>query len=111
MRQIITDDYFRIALIIKEKDLQTFVKEKVEELKNIDNSGGDFGLALFIELMAYKKVREAIYEFLGPIFGVDDVGKMNFKDLWKSIQQLIQENDLKDFFSTVGRLLKIKSIS
>lgn len=111
MRQIITDDFFRIALIIKKKNLQSFVVEKSKLLSDISNDDGQFGMALFLELMSDQNTKSAVYEFLSPIFECDDVGKMTFSELWANIQTLIEENDLMDFFGTVERLLKTKSIS
>ena len=110
MRRIETGDFFNAVRIIKNNKLQKLIIDKRKDLKDLSNKDGEFGLELFMELASNGKTEKALYEFLSPIFEIKDIKKLPPNETIKLIEQLAEENDLKDFFTRVERLMsKIKS--
>lgn len=110
MRKLNTADIFAMARIVRASGVREDLREvirRVAENGMEATSVGIEGFLVILEAAAEKKAENAIYEALaGPLeIPAADIAAMELDVLLKNLKQLAEENDLKNFFGLVSRIL------
>lgn len=111
MRKFKTKDVFKLARILKHANaLDVFkqayaIKPKDDtpgELERVQEQRGEV-IIMGIFNFADAQTEEAIYEFLGDVYGMtpDGVGELDLDEQINQITKLMKENDFESFFSKV----------
>lgn len=125
MRKIGLKDAFALARIIKSagirKEIISFANQIRTEQENteqenteqataansyIEKVGFEFFLML-IEAISDEKNEQKLYELYADIKGVspDDIALLGFAEIKADMQELIEQNDLKNFFQSLSALM------
>lgn len=115
MRKLIGKDIFEAFRIIKKaglkEELQPLIKSLASKVKEDGVNIEDIGISTIltiIEIMTEKKAEQGIWEFLaGPFeMAAGDVAELDFADLMDKFDQLVEDNDLKRFFTRLSGLME-----
>lgn len=120
MRKLGLKDAFAFARIIKKagirQEIITFASEvrgRKEEM-NTEKIGFEFFIML-IEAAGDKAVEEEIYKFYaslkGPHTPPEEVAEYDFETVKADIKELIEKNDLKNFFRSASALMSAQQSS
>lgn len=116
MRKLCLMDAFAVARIIKTAELRQEIVAFATEMQtrnkagdtgmNVEKIGFEFIITL-ISAAANTKVEEEIYKLYANIKDCDpdEVKKLSFEEVKADITQLIEENDLKNFFQSASSLI------
>lgn len=110
MRKLNTSDVFTFARCLKAIGIK-------DELKNIAQNSDNIGDAWskgfdliynLLDLATEKNGEKHIYEFLASPFEMKpkDVEEMPLPEFFENCKKLSEENDLKGFFKSAGKLMK-----
>lgn len=116
MKRLGITDGFAALRIIKKANIKEELKPFIEKCATekgkvkVEDIGIEAVLTL-IEILTEKKAEYALYEFLAAPFemSVEDVSKMDLAEFIKSIMELAEMSDLKDFFTSLRTLIISKS--
>lgn len=111
MRKFKTKDVFKLARILKHADALDVFKQAYaikpqndtpEELERVQEQRGEIIIMGMFNL-ADAQTEEAIYEFLGDVYGMtpDGVGELDLDEQIEKITKLMKENNFESFFSKV----------
>ncbi|MCK9518048.1 MAG: hypothetical protein M0R74_03310 [Dehalococcoidia bacterium] len=113
MRQLITNDVFKMSRIFKKLGIKIdeLLKEEPDEKAgtNDDNSDEKFGLRLIQVLVENAYLAQAeINDFIGDLFGMtgEEFGKLPLTESIEKIKELKKLDGIGDFFKQVGQLTK-----
>lgn len=120
MRKLNTADVFAVARVIRASGMRDqllpIIQKAAEETKAAEDKKamdailsriGINGFLTVLEALAERKSEAAIYEVLsGPMeCSAEDVENMPLESLIPKLRQIIEENQLKDFFVYVSGIL------
>ncbi len=115
MRKLNTKDVFAFARIVKASGMRTELKAIIREISeredwNVEDIGMESVLAI-LEALAEKKSETAICEMLAGPFEMtaEEVQNLELNDLLGYMRRMIEENDLRSFFSYVSGIAGRKS--
>lgn len=110
MRKLKTKDVFNAIRLIKKtnmkEDLKPVIALAAQGGMKIEDIGIE-GILTVIEIFTAAKAETAIYEFLADPFEMtpEEVGDLELCALAESLDQLVKENDLKNFFTILQGLI------
>lgn len=110
MKKIQTSDLFSAMRVIKianiKEELKPIVKKASEKNADVEDVGLE-AIITIMESLCAKNAEVALYEFLGNLFEMQssEVGKLDLNELVEKINELVQENDLKSFFSLLSNMI------
>lgn len=118
MRKLGLKDAFAVARIIKAADMRKEIIAFASDVrgrtgeKNAEKIGMEFFLTL-INSVADESVEKKIYELYADIKGVtvEEVSVVDFATLKADIKELIEKNDLMNFFRSVSALMSAQQSS
>ena len=104
MRQLITNDLYRMSRILKKLSI------KASDLK-IDNESKDFDQELMVELMLkiaenLHMAQDEINDFIGSLCGMtgEEFGALPFKQSMELVKEFKTLEGVTDFFERAGQL-------
>lgn len=113
MRKLNTTDVFGAVRLVAKSG----IKEKLIPLiKEISESGmseedaGITGILTFMEVLSDEKCEQLIYKWLAGPFEKDPeaIAVLPLDELTPSLQALVEENDLRNFFTVLYKLISKK---
>lgn len=97
MRQLTTNDIFKLSRILKKLNVKINTENKTDE---------QFGMDLIIQIAENAYIAQSeINEFLADLSGmsVDEFAKLPIKDFMQIIKEFKQLDGINDFFNIVGQ--------
>ena len=112
MRKLGLKDAFALARIIKAAALRDVITEFAGGVRNkgggqdLESVGFEFLLTL-AESISDEAIEKKIYALYADIKGIsaDDVPMLGFAEIKSDIKELVDQNDLKSFFTSVSALM------
>lgn len=109
MRKLALKDAFSFARIIKAADIRKEIAGFASEIhsgKSVDEIGMEFIVTL-MQAAADEAVEQKIYGLYADLKGAtpDEIGMLGFEEIKADFKELVEQNDLKNFFNSVSALM------
>ena len=110
MRKLKTRDVFSACRVLKTVGAKAEIEKvakSADKAADVWSQGFDLLWGIF-DKATEKNAEQPIYELLAGPFEktADEVADMDLSDLFASLRQLAEENDIITFFKSVGKMMK-----
>lgn len=113
MRKLVTKDVFAALRLVQKSGLKEQLVPVIEKLaenpESIERSG-IIGVLTIVEVFTDNKCENLIYEWLASPFETTPkkVGEMELEEFMDKLTELVEGNDLHNFFTSLLRLISAK---